>query len=69
MPSPARPTSLARRRRSQDAARELLARGAAPSDELHVACGEVSILPATIGAILKPRPPLSKWRDSTNNVT
>jgi hypothetical protein len=38
-----------------EAARELLARGASPDDEIVVDCGEVSVLPASIGSILRPR--------------
>jgi len=40
-----------------DAARALRAAGATDSDTIVATCADVSILPATIGAILKPRKP------------
>jgi hypothetical protein len=38
-----------------DAARALIESGASPSDELHVAAGDVTILPMTLASLLKPR--------------
>ena len=38
-----------------DAARAILAAGASPSDMLHVAGGDVTILPMSLGSILRPR--------------
>jgi hypothetical protein len=38
-----------------DAALALRDARASPDDELHAVCGEVSILPMSLGAILKPR--------------
>ena len=40
----------------QDAARELRAAGYTNSDTLTVVCGEVTVMPATIGSILRHRP-------------
>ncbi len=44
-----------------DAARELKAAGADDADILSVSCGDVSIIPQTIGAILRPRPAPPKF--------
>ena len=50
----------------QAAAAALLAAGASPSDVLHVTCPDCWIAPATLAAILRPRPKLPKFRDSAN---
>jgi hypothetical protein len=39
-----------------DAARELRKAGHPDSDTIAVDCGEITVMPATIGAILRPRP-------------